>query len=123
MPTPFTAFTGEARVVRAAALPDADLEAAPLDPSQVVAGEPDVRVLPLHDSDDLGVGIWQHSAGVSTDVEANEVFVVLSGRATVEVEGGPVLEVGPGDIGLLPAGAVTRWTVHEDLRKVYVVRP
>jgi uncharacterized cupin superfamily protein len=31
--------------------------------------------------------------------------------------------VGPGDIGLLPAGARTTWTVHETLRKVYVVRP
>ncbi|MCA0329759.1 MAG: cupin domain-containing protein [Actinobacteria bacterium] len=118
-----TPFTAEARVVRAASLPDADLEAAPLDPSQVVAGDPEVRVLALHDADDLGVGVWQHSAGSSTDVEADEVFVVLSGRATIEVDGGPVLEVGPGDIGLLPAGASTRWTIHEDLRKVYIVRP
>ena len=118
-----TPFTAEARVVRAASLPDADLEAAPLDPSQVVAGDPEVRALALHDADDLGVGIWQHSAGCSTDVEADEVFVVLSGRATIEVDGGPVLEVGPGDIGLLPAGASTRWTIHEDLRKVYIVRP
>ena len=51
------------------------------------------------------------------------MFLVLSGRATIEVDGGPVLEVGPGDIGLLPAGASTRWTIHEDLRKVYIVRP
>ena len=59
----------------------------------------------------------------STDVEADEVFVVLSGRATVEVVDGPTLEIGPGDVGLLPAGARTTWTVHETLRKVYVVRP
>lgn len=116
-------FTDRARVVRAAALDDSELEPAPLAPDQVVAGSPDVRVLALHDSDVLGVGVWQHGAGVSRDVEADEVFVVLSGRATVEVEGGPVLEVGPGDVGLLPAGARTVWTVHEALRKVYVVRP
>ncbi|MFN8168934.1 MAG: cupin domain-containing protein [Candidatus Nanopelagicales bacterium] len=41
----------------------------------------------------------------------------------IEVEGGPTLEVGPGDVGLYPAGTRTRWTVHETLRKVYVVRP
>jgi uncharacterized protein len=116
-------FTRTAHVVHAAALPDADLAESPLAPDQVVSGAPTVRSLALHDSDDLAVGIWQHSAGVSTDVEADEVFVVLAGRATVEVEGGPVLEVGPGDVGLLPAGAVTRWTIHETLRKVYVVRP
>jgi uncharacterized cupin superfamily protein len=116
-------FTETARVVRAAALPDVDLEESPLDPAQVVEGAPVVRSLALHDADDLGVGIWQHSVGVSIDVEADEVFVVLSGRATIEVEGGPSLEVGPGDVGLLPAGASTRWTVHETLRKIYVVRP
>jgi uncharacterized cupin superfamily protein len=88
-----------------------------------VRGAPEVRALALHDSDDLAVGVWQHSTGVSTDVEADEVFVVLSGRATVEVADGPTLEVGPGDVGLLPAGARTTWTVHETLRKVYVVRP
>lgn len=116
-------FTSEPRVVRAADLPDADLAADPLDPGQVLFGDPQVRVLPLHDAADLAIGVWQHGAGVSTDVEADEVFVVLRGRATIAVEGGPTLEVGPGDVGLLPAGARTTWTVHETLRKVYVVRP
>lgn len=116
-------FTDAARVVRASSLPDSELEPSPLDPAQVVSGEPEVRLLALHDADDLAIGVWQHGAGVSTDVEADEVFVVLSGRATVEVDGGPTLEVGPGDMGLLPAGARTTWTVHETLRKVYVVRP
>jgi uncharacterized cupin superfamily protein len=116
-------FTDVARVVRASALADTDLEVDDLDPAQVVSGDPEVRVLPLHDSEALAVGVWQHSTGVSTDVEADEVFVVLSGRATVEVVDGPTLEIGPGDVGLLPAGARTTWTVHETLRKVYVVRP
>jgi len=117
------AFTGTARVVHAAALADSELDDSPLAPEQVVEGAPVVRALALHDSADLAVGVWQHSVGVSTDVEADEMFVVLSGRATVEVEGGPVLTVGPGDVGLLPAGARTRWTIHETLRKIYVVRP
>lgn len=116
-------FTDVPRVVRAAALPDAELAAAPLAPEQVVAGAPEVRVLPLHEAEQLEIGVWQHSEGVSKDVEADELFVVLSGRATVEVDGGPTLEVGPGDVGLLSAGARTTWTVHETLRKVYVVRP
>ena len=34
---------------------------------------------------------------------------------------GPTLEVGPGDLGVLAAGAETVWTVHETLRKVYFV--
>lgn len=116
-------FTEACRVVRAAALPDAELAESTLDPGQVVEGAPEVRVLPLHEADDLEVGVWQHGTGVSSDVEADEVFVVLSGRATVTVQDGPVLEVGPGDVGLLSAGARTTWTVHETLRKVYVLRP
>ena len=116
-------FTAVPRVVRAAALPDSDLDDDPLDPAQVVSGHPEVRVLALHDSAALGVGVWQHSPGVSIDVETDEVFVVLRGRATIDVAGGPTLEVGPGDVGLLPAGARTTWTVHETLRKIYVVRP
>ena len=58
---------------------------------------------------------------MSTDVEADEVFVVLSGRATVDVVGGPSLELRPGVVGFLDAGAETTWTIHETLRKVYVV--
>jgi uncharacterized cupin superfamily protein len=116
-------FTDVARVVRAFALTDSELEVDAIDPAKVVSGDPEVRLLSLHDSDDLAVGVWQHSPGVSTDVEADEVFVVLSGRATVEVADGPTLEIGPGDVGLLPAGARTTWTVHETLRKIYVVRP
>ena len=94
----------------------------PLDPAQVVSGDPQVASLALVEEEALAIGVWEHSPGVSTDVEADEVFVVLAGRATIEVEGGPTLEVGPGDVGLLEAGARTRWTVHETLRKVYVIR-
>ena len=117
------AFTDRPRVVRAGALADAELDDAPLDPSQVVDSDPEVRTAALHESDELLVGIWQHGPGVSTDVEADEVFVVLSGSATIEFDGHPTLECGPGDVVMLPAGAVTRWTVHETLRKIYVIRP
>jgi hypothetical protein len=94
----------------------------PLDPDQVVSGNPQVSSHELLDSEALAVGIWQHTAGVSTDVEVDEIFVVLTGRATIEVAGGPTLEVGPGDVGVLEAGAETTWTVHEDLRKIYIIR-
>lgn len=110
------------QVVRAAALAAEELTEDPLDPELVVDGDPQVRSRELAGDDTVSVGIWQHTAGVSRDVEADEVFVVLSGRARIEVAGGPVLEVGPGDVGLLAAGSRTTWTVHETLRKVYVVR-
>ena len=110
------------QVVRAVALALPEETRSPLDPAQIVSGAPDVHVLPLAQDDAVEVGIWQHTAGVSTDIEADEIFIVLSGRATIEVADGPTLEVGPGYVGFLTAGAQTVWTVHEDLRKVYVVR-
>jgi len=99
------------------------LEDWPLEPEQVVAGEPQVSGLVLHESEDGRVerGIWQHTAGVSTDVEADELFVVLSGRASVEIAGGAVLELRPGSVAVLKAGDQTIWHVHETLRKIYQV--
>jgi uncharacterized cupin superfamily protein len=99
-----------------------DLTPDPLDPSQVVSGNPQVSSYELLDTEALAVGIWQHTAGVSTDVEVDEMFVVLAGRATIDVAGGPTLEVGPGDVGVLEPGAETTWTIHEDLRKIYIIR-
>jgi uncharacterized cupin superfamily protein len=110
-------------VVRAAALALPQDSRSPLDPGQIVSGSPAVHVLPLAQDAAVEVGLWQHTVGVSTYVEADEVFIVLSGRATIDVVDGPTLQVGPGDVGFLSAGARTVWTVHEDLRKVYLVRP
>lgn len=102
-------------------VPDVPLDPEPLDPGQIVAGDPQVRATVLHADGHVERGIWEITPGTATDVEADELFVVLSGRATIEVEDGPTLEVGPGDAVVLEAGARTRWTVHETLRKVYQV--
>jgi uncharacterized cupin superfamily protein len=59
--------------------------------------------------------------GTMSDVEADEVFVVLSGSATVEFgDGSPTISIGPGDVVRLAEGAETVWTVTETLRKVYL---
>ena len=99
-----------------------DLDWEPVDPGKAVSGDPLVGIATVAEAPGLEVGVWAHTVGVSTDVEADEVFVVLSGRATIDFADGTVLEVGPGDVGILPPGAATRWTIHEDLRKVYVIR-
>jgi uncharacterized cupin superfamily protein len=102
---------------------DVELTEDQLDPEQIVSGRPVVSSAVLWTSADGSQerGVWQITPGVVTDTEADELFVVLSGRATVEVEGGPVLTVGPGDAAVLRAGDRTRWTVHETLRKVYSI--
>lgn len=97
----------------------------PLDPGTVLTGDPqtsagEISSVPLPGGSTLETGVWSCTPGVVTDVEADETFVVLSGRATIE-RAGESHEVGPGDVCVLPAGAETRWTVHETLTKVYVL--
>lgn len=98
------------------------LKAAPLASDQVVSGAPEVAAATLSDAPTVEIGVWEHTVGTSSDIEADEAFVVLSGRATVVVADGPTLELSPGVVGFLEAGARTTWTVHETLRKVYVLR-
>ena len=102
-------------------IPDADLEPDPLDPSQIIAGSPEVSGKVLWESEDGRQirGIWQITPGTVSDTEANELFVVVSGRATIAVEDGGTFDVGPGDACVLREGDRTVWTVHETLRKAY----
>lgn len=104
-------------------IPDADLEPEPLEPAQIVSGTPEVTGKVIWESEDGRQvrGIWQITPGVVTDTEVNELFVVISGSATIDVEAGPTLQVGPGDMAVLREGDRTTWTVHETLRKAYAI--
>jgi uncharacterized cupin superfamily protein len=104
-------------------IPDAELEPEPLDPAQIVSGTPEVTGKVVWESEDGKQirGIWQITPGVVTDTEADELFVVISGSATIEVEGGETLTVGPGDLAVLREGDRTTWTVHETLCKAYAI--
>ena len=69
----------------------------------------------------LELGVWSMTEGVATDVEVDEVFVVLAGSATVEIEGvAEPLALHPGVVVRLGTGMRTVWTVHERLRKLVV---
>ncbi|MCW7941334.1 dioxygenase [Streptomyces hygroscopicus] len=102
---------------------DAVLEPETLDPAQIVSGTPEVTGKVIWESEDGRQvrGIWQITPGVVTDTEANELFVVISGSATIDIEGGGTLRVGPGDMAVLREGDRTTWTVHETLRKAYAI--
>ena len=99
------------------------LDPGELDPASVLEGTPQVTEATLWTSEDGRIirGVWQITEGTVTDVEADELFVVVSGKATVEVEGGSTLELAPGVLGVLARGARTTWTVHETLRKVFQI--
>ena len=100
-----------------------DLEPDPLDPATIVAGSPEAFNRVVWESEDGRVirGVWQMTPGTATDIEANEMFVVISGRATIAPDDGEPFDVGPGDLGVLEEGARTTWVVHETLRKAYQI--
>jgi uncharacterized protein len=102
---------------------DVELEPGKLAADQVLDGQPRVCLRRLWASADgrQEAGLWEITPGVVTDVEADEVFVVLSGNATVEIADRPSLELGPGVAGAFRAGTRTTWRVYETLRKFYCV--
>ena len=98
-----------------------DLDHQRVPAGQAVGGEPQTGSIAIDEFAGLEVGVWEMTPGVMRDVEEDEVFVVLSGSATVGfADGSPTLHLGPGDVVKLAAGAETVWTVTETVRKVYV---
>jgi uncharacterized cupin superfamily protein len=90
--------------------------------SLVDDGGQGTRILVLHDDGRIIRGIWEIDPGVVTDVEADELFVVHSGSATVRfLDSGDVWELRPGSVGIFDGGERTEWTVHERLRKAYQI--
>jgi hypothetical protein len=95
------------------------LDLQPLPADQVVDGTPATGYVELTET----IGVWEHTPGTSTDVEADEVFVVLSGSAIVSFDDPALepIELRAGSVARLTAGMRTVWTVTETLRKVYIV--
>lgn len=92
----------------------------PLQVMSVDAAEPRAGFVPLATLGGCEVGVWEHTAGVTTDVEEDEVFVVVSGSATISFDDGTDLRVAAGDVVRLASGMRTTWTVSATLRKIYV---
>ncbi|MGG6383207.1 cupin domain-containing protein [Paenarthrobacter sp. NEAU-H11] len=100
-----------------------ELEPTPVPVSQIADGAPTTSLLRLGAFENLMVGVWEMSAGAVHDVEVEEIFVVISGSATVELHhdgGASLAKLAPGSLMRLSKGTRTTWTVHETLRKVYL---
>ncbi len=69
---------------------------------------------------DTEVGLWEAGPGTDTDVEVDEIFLVLSGRGTVTFADGGTVELRPGVLVRLHAGDQTTWEISERIRKLYL---
>ncbi|CAG7616923.1 cupin domain-containing protein [Leucobacter soli] len=97
------------------------VELAPVPFDEVDSGSPRQGVLELGALGGCEAGIWELRDGAVRDTEVDELFVVISGGATIELlDEGRVVEVKAGDVMRLTAGTRTRWIVADHIRKVYL---
>ena len=96
----------------------------PLEPvpsAEVESGSPRQGTLELGAVGDAEAGIWELRSGSVFDTEIDELFVVISGGATIKLlDEDRSIEVKPGDVMHLAAGTRTQWIVPDHIRKVYL---
>ena len=66
------------------------------------------------------IGLWAAGPGTDTDVEVDEIFVVLAGTGTVMFQDGTGVALRPGAVVRLAEGDRTIWRLDERLLKLYV---
>lgn len=93
----------------------------PVDADQIDSGAPREGALELGALGGCEAGIWELRDGAVFDTEVDELFVVISGGATIELlDEGRSVDVKTGDVMRLTAGTRTRWIVRDHIRKVYL---
>jgi uncharacterized cupin superfamily protein len=69
-------------------------------------------------------GLWKPGAVagkvIHVELVADETLLVLEGSGQLQVDGGPALELRPGDMISLRKGARTRWVVDAAFREFWV---
>jgi len=99
----------------------AEFEPDPIEPGQVVSGEPEAATLMLSNEDETGEcsGLWKLTPGVVRDVEVKERSLILAGYGWVEFENGTRTELMPGVVLTFAGGEKTVWTIEKTLFKAF----
>jgi len=79
----------------------------------------------LFDDGATSGGLWKPGPDTGSvvsglELPARETIVVLEGSARIEVQDGPTLELGPGDMATMPKGAVTTWLISPDFKEIWL---
>lgn len=100
-----------------------DIPTVPVPTAQIAAGQPETGSLALTDWADREVGVWVMTPGAMTDVEADELCIIIAGAGVVHrTIDGVRREQGlrPGAVFQLIDGEETLWVVSERVRKIYL---
>lgn len=91
-------------------------------------GSPSCGDVALDTSPGTGVGVWEMTPGDVTERERAELVIVLKGHVTVDFlepdpdgQKRPSVELRAGSIIRLEDQMLTCWTVHETVRKVFIL--
>ena len=79
----------------------------------------------LFDDGSASVGLWKPGSDVGDfpktgALPARETIVVLVGSVRIEIEDGPTLDLGVGDMASMPKGAVTTWHPSAEFKEIWV---
>lgn len=112
---------------RPEAVPPEDLTPGLLAPPSAtpLGGDIPVRSRVFFDGDDVLSGIrkCEPSTSLWEFTTRGEFIYVIFGLMTVMEDGGDPLTLKPGDAANFPLGWKGTWTVHETIRKIFLVYP
>jgi uncharacterized cupin superfamily protein len=88
-----------------------------------IKGEPRESTAELWVHNGLNVGVWEATPGIfpASRDGYDEVFICLSGSATMTGHDGVRYDLSAGSVLFTPAGFTGRWDVTETFRKVYCI--
>ena len=86
-------------------------------------GEPMMSSLVIHAHGSVEVGVWECTPGgwPILDRPTTETMLLLGGSVRITPLGGEPVDLGEGDVFVLPKGWSGRWDVLDTVRKLFVL--
>jgi uncharacterized cupin superfamily protein len=87
------------------------------------SGDPQTSGVSFFEGHGVSVGVWECTPGgwAITDRGDTETMLLLRGSVRITPLDGETVELGEGDVFVLPKGWSGRWDVLETVRKLYVI--
>lgn len=95
----------------------------PMEKPTSLTGQQESTLVLWDDGSGSSSGIWECDPGTFTATrdDCTEVCQIISGRASIVGEDGTSAELGAGSLLILPQGWRGTWTIHETIRKTWVI--
>ena len=86
-------------------------------------GDPIMSGRIFYEADGIQIGVWECTPGgwEIRDRPDTETVRIVAGRARLSNADGSGVDLGPGDLLVLPKGWTGRWDILETVRKVYTI--